>query len=267
MGAIVQRHRAVGPARLRLGVPDLQRLHAPPIRLAAMMEMPVIYVFTHDSHRRRRGRADAPADRAADRAAGHPGPGRCCARPTRTRWPRPGGSRSASTTSRPALALSRQALPTFDRSKYAAAAGLARGAYVLADCRRARREVILIGTGSEVQLCVGAYEALTAEGVKARVVSHAVAGSCSRARTRPIASSVLPPGVTARLAVEQAVDASAGTAMSGRRARSSACTRSAPRRRPKALQKKFGFTPEQGARSRAQACQRTARHERRDAAG
>ena len=70
-----------------------------------------------------------------------------------------------------ALVLSRQAVPTLDRTRYAPAAGLARGAYVLADPPSGEPEVILIGTGSEVSLCVAAYEQLTAEGVKARVVS------------------------------------------------------------------------------------------------
>ncbi len=74
------------------------------------------------------------------------------------------------------LVLTRQGVPTFDRSKYASAAGVAKGAYVLADSG-GTPEVILIGTGSEVQLCVGAYEKLTAEGVKARVVSMPC-GSC-----------------------------------------------------------------------------------------
>src|ERR1041384_5275319 len=70
-----------------------------------------------------------------------------------------------------AIVLSRQAMPTVDRTKYASAAGGAQGAYVLADAADGKPEVILIGTGSEVSLCVGAYEQLTKEGVKARVVS------------------------------------------------------------------------------------------------
>ena len=73
-------------------------------------------------------------------------------------------------SSRSLLVLTRQGVPTFDRSKYASAAGVAKGAYIMADSG-GTPEVILMGTGSEVQLCVGAYEKLTAEGVKARVVS------------------------------------------------------------------------------------------------
>ena len=67
--------------------------------------------------------------------------------------------------------LSRQAVPTFDRTKYGAASGVAKGGYILADAPDGKPEVILMGTGSEVSLCVGAYEQLKAEGVKARVVS------------------------------------------------------------------------------------------------
>jgi len=70
-----------------------------------------------------------------------------------------------------ALALTRQALPTFDRSKYASAAGVARGAYILADADGGKPQVILMATGSEVYLCIDAYEKLKAEGVRARVVS------------------------------------------------------------------------------------------------
>src|ERR1044071_9080869 len=70
-----------------------------------------------------------------------------------------------------ALALTRQALPTLDRARYRAAAGVAKGAYILADADGAKRQVILIGTGSEVSLCVEAYEQLKKEGVRARVVS------------------------------------------------------------------------------------------------
>jgi transketolase len=98
------------------------------------------------------------------------------------------------------LIFTRQAVPTFDRTKYASAAGLTKGAYVMADSG-GTPDIILMGTGSEVQLCVGAYERLTAEGVKARVVSM----PCWRLFEEQPAEykrQVLPPGVRARLAVE-----------------------------------------------------------------
>lgn len=99
------------------------------------------------------------------------------------------------------LALSRQPLPTFDRSKYAPASGTAKGAYVLADSE-GTPDVILIGTGSEVQLCVGAYETLKGEGVKARVVSMPSWDLFER-QDEAYRNSVLPPEVLARVAVEQ----------------------------------------------------------------
>jgi transketolase len=140
-----------------------------------------------------------------------------------------------------ALALSRQALPTFDRSAYAAASGLARGAYVMGDCEGVP-QVILIGTGSEMQLCVGAYEALKAEGVRARVVSMP-SWELFESQDAAYRESVLPAAVTARLAVEQGSSigwdryVGPGGAVVGMHTFGA----SAP---AGALQKKFGFTPE-----------------------
>jgi transketolase len=99
-----------------------------------------------------------------------------------------------------ALVLTRQGVPTFDRSKYASAAGLAKGAYVLADSP-GTPDVILIGTGSEVQLCVGAYEKLTADGVKARVVSMPC-WELFEQQSPEYKKQVLPPQVRARVSVE-----------------------------------------------------------------
>jgi len=101
-----------------------------------------------------------------------------------------------------ALVLTRQAVPTLDRSKYAPASGVAKGAYVLADSD-GTPEVILIGTGSEVTLCVEAYEKLKAEGVKARVVSMP-SWELFEQQDPGYRDSVLPPSVHARVAVEQA---------------------------------------------------------------
>jgi transketolase len=99
-----------------------------------------------------------------------------------------------------ALVLTRQAVPTFDRTKYAAASGLARGAYILADSD-GTPEVILMGTGSEVQLCVGAYEQLNGEGIRARVVSMP-SWKIFEHQPPDYKQQVLPPEVRARVAVE-----------------------------------------------------------------
>ena len=119
------------------------------------------------------------------------------------KWPKPGASSCSFATSRSALILSRQELPTLDRTKYAAASGVAKGAYILADAPGGKPDVILIGTGSEVGLCVDAYEQLKAEGIKARVVSMP-SWELFEHQTKEYRDSVLPPDVTARVSVEQA---------------------------------------------------------------
>jgi transketolase len=101
-----------------------------------------------------------------------------------------------------AIALTRQAVPTLDRSRYAPASGVARGGYVLADSEGVP-EVILIATGSEVQLAITAYEQLTADGVRARVVSMPCWELFDR-QPAEYRDEVLIPSVTARVAVEQA---------------------------------------------------------------
>jgi transketolase len=143
------------------------------------------------------------------------------------------------------LVLSRQPLPTLDRTKYAPASGVARGAYVLADAPGGKPEVILIASGSEVSLAVLAHEKLIAEGIRSRVVSMPSWDifDCETAEYR---DSVLPPGVAARVAVEQAStfgwERYVGT--SGRIIGMKTFGASAPL---KELQKKFGFEPEQVA--------------------
>jgi transketolase len=102
-----------------------------------------------------------------------------------------------------ALALSRQALPTLDRSKYAPASGLARGAYVLADPPDGKPQVILMATGSEVSLCITAHETLAKEGVRSRVVSMPC-WDIYEQQDEEYRNSVLPPDINARVAVEQA---------------------------------------------------------------
>jgi transketolase len=101
------------------------------------------------------------------------------------------------------LALSRQPLPTLDRTKYAPASGVAQGAYVLADAPGGTPEVIIIASGSEVSLAVQAHESLLAEGVRSRVVSMP-SWELFEHQTKQYRDSVLPPSVKARVAVEQA---------------------------------------------------------------
>jgi transketolase len=102
-----------------------------------------------------------------------------------------------------ALVLSRQAMPTFDRTKFAPASGVARGAYVLSDAPGGKPDVILIGTGSEVGLCVATQEKLVAEGIKARVVSIP-SWELFEEQDAAYKESVLPAAVTARVSVEMA---------------------------------------------------------------
>ena len=144
---------------------------------------------------------------------------------------------------RPALlALSRQPLPTLDRSKYAPAAGVARGAYVLADSSGGEPEVILIATGSEVSLAVEAHEELLAEGIRSRVVSMP-SWEIFDEQTKEYQESVLPPNVTARVSIEEA--STFGweryVGCSGHIIGMKTFGASAPL---KELQQKFGFEPE-----------------------
>src|SRR5262249_36961635 len=135
-----------------------------------------------------------------------------------------------------------QPLPTFDRSKYAPAAGLGRGAYVMADSPGGSPEVILIGSGSEVALVVQAHEALTAEGIRSRVVSMPSWDTFEH-QIQDYRESVLPPEITARVAVEQGSvlgwDRYVGAA--GQIIGMKTFGASAPLRE---LQRKFGFEPE-----------------------
>jgi transketolase len=140
------------------------------------------------------------------------------------------------------LVLSRQNLPTLDRSKYAPASGLKKGAYVLADAEDGKPDVILMGTGSEVSLCVDAYESLKAEGIKARVVSMPCWETFDD-QDQAYRESVLPPPVQARVSVEQASAfgwakyvGSEGTSIAMRSFGASAPL--------KDLLKEFGFTAE-----------------------
>jgi transketolase len=173
----------------------------PAIRLAALQRTPVIYVFTHDSIGvGEDGPTHQPIEQLASLRAI---PGLIVLRPCDANEVTEAWRVVMGLTHEPAvLALTRQPIPTLDRTKYAAASNLSKGGYVLADAvPNATPEVILIGTGSEVQWCVAAYEKLAAEGVKARVVSLP-SWELFEKQTVEYRNSVLPPAVTARVTVE-----------------------------------------------------------------
>ncbi len=171
----------------------------PAIRLAALMKLPVTYVFTHDSIGLGE---DGPTHQPIEHVMSlRLIPRLVVIRPADANEVAEAWRVAMESKEHPvALILTRQAVPTFDRNKYAAADGLRRGAYVLADSQ-GEPQVILMGTGSEVQLCVQAYEALTAEGVRARVVSMPSWELFTR-QDQSYRYSVLPPNVMARVAVE-----------------------------------------------------------------
>ena len=172
----------------------------PPIRLAAIMELPVIFVFTHDSIG---VGEDGPTHQPIEQlAALRAIPGLDTIRPGDANEAAAAWKVALTHTKEPtALIFSRQAIPTLDRSKFAAAAGLEQGGYILADCA-GTPDIILIGTGSELPLVVAAHERLTAEGVKSRVVSLPSWYLFER-QDAAYRESVLPRAVRARLAVEQ----------------------------------------------------------------
>jgi transketolase len=172
------------------------------IRLSALMEIPSIFVFTHDSIG---VGEDGPTHQPIEQlAALRAMPNLIVLRPGDANEVVEAWKIIAQLQHQPAaLVLTRQNLPTFDRTKYAAASGTAKGAYVLADAPGGKPDVILIGTGSEVSLCVEAYEKLKAEGISARVVSMPSQEIFER-QDKSYKESVLPPSVTARVSVEMA---------------------------------------------------------------
>jgi transketolase len=174
----------------------------PAIRLAALMEIPLTYIFTHDSIGvGEDGPTHQPIEQLASLRAI---PGLVVLRPGDASEVAEAWRLIMQMNHGPAiLALSRQALPTLDRTTYAPASGLQKGAYVLADAPGGKPEVMLLATGSEVALCIEAYEKLKAEGIKARVVSMPSWEIFER-QPREYRDSVLPPQVTARVSVEQA---------------------------------------------------------------
>ena len=172
----------------------------PSIRLSALMELPTIHVFTHDSIGLGE---DGPTHQSVEQLIGLRAiPGLIVLRPADANEVVEAWRVIIGLKHQPAcLALSRQALPTLDRSQFAAAEGVARGAYVLADAKPGEPEVILIGTGSEVTPCVEAYEALRKEGVAVRLVSMP-SWELFEQQDQPYRDQVLPPAVTARVSVE-----------------------------------------------------------------
>ncbi len=173
----------------------------PPLRLAALMRLPVFHVFTHDSIG---VGEDGPTHQPVEQLAGLRAiPGLVVLRPADANEVREAYKIIMSLKNQPvALVLSRQPLPVFDRSHYAPAEGLARGAYILADAPNARPDVILIGTGSEVQLCMSAFETLKSRGIGARVVSMP-SWDLFEKQDKAYRDGVLPPGIKARVTVEQ----------------------------------------------------------------
>ncbi len=213
----------------------------PAIRLSALMELPTLFVFTHDAMG---DGEDGPTHQPIEQLASLRAiPGLTVLRPGDANEVVEAYRVALQFRHRPAvLVLSRQALPTLDRRKLASATGVARGAYVLADGAAGLPELILIASGSEVSLAVQAHERLFATGVRSRVVSMP-SWDLFEQQTPEYRASVLPPGVTARVAIEQAStfgwERYVGAA--GKVVGMQTFGASAPL---KELQKEFGFTVE-----------------------
>ena len=212
----------------------------PAIRLSALMALPVIYVFTHDSIG---VGEDGPTHQPVEQiAALRSIPGLITLRPADANEIVEAWRAVIERHHEPAaIVVSRQAAPTVDRTRYASAQGLHKGAYVLADADVGAPEVLLLATGTEVALCVDAYEALKADGIQARVVSMP-SWELFEQQSRAYRDDVLPPSITARVAVEQA--SSMGwdryVGLDGCIIGMETFGSSAPL---KDLQQKFGFTP------------------------
>jgi transketolase len=213
----------------------------PAIRLSAIMEIPTILIFTHDSIGvGEDGPTHQPVEQLPSLRAV---PGLLTIRPGDAAEVVEAWRTILQLRHEPAaLILSRQAMPTLDRTKYAPATGLAQGGYVLGDAPSGKPEVILMGSGSEVSLCTSAHEQLLKEGVSSRVVSLPC-WELFEKQDQAYRDAVLPPGVKARVSVEQASTfgwsryvGEAGTSIGMHTFGASAPL--------KELQKKFGFTPE-----------------------
>jgi len=224
----------------------------PTIRLAAIMEIPVIYVFTHDSiGLGEDGPTHQPVEQLPSLRAI---PGLIVLRPGDANEVVEAWKVIMQLRKEPvALVLSRQNMPTLDRTKYASAEGVSKGAYILADAEAGKPEVILMGSGSEVSLCVSAYEQLKTAGIKARVVSMP-SWEIFEHQDKTYRDHVLPPDVTARVSVEQASTFgwSQYVGPTGKMIGMHTFGASAPL---KELQKKFGFSPDKVVEAAREAIQ------------
>jgi transketolase len=211
----------------------------PSMRLAALMEIPALYVMTHDSIGvGEDGPTHEPIEQIASLRAM---PNMLVLRPGDANEAVEVWKIAIQQTHRPAtLVLSRQAMPTFDRTKYAPASGVAKGAYVLADAPGGKPDVILMGTGSELSLCVDAYEKLKTEGINARVVSMP-SWEIFAEQDAAYRESVLPSAITARVSVEMAATFGWERYV-GLKGRSIGMHRFGASAPLKDLLKKFGFT-------------------------
>ena len=214
----------------------------PAIRLASLMEIPSLFVFSHDAMG---DGEDGPTHQPVEHLASLRAiPGLITLRPGDANEVVEAYRYVLFDKHQPAvMAVSRQPLPTLDRTKYAAASGVAKGAYVLADPPEGTPEVILIASGSELSLAVEAHEKLLSEGISSRVVSMP-SWEIFESQPQEYRDGVLPPKITARVAIEQASTfgweryVGAGGHVIGMRTFGA----SAPL---KELQKKFGFEPDQ----------------------
>ena len=213
----------------------------PAIRLSAIMELPTLLIFTHDAMG---DGEDGPTHQPVEQLASLRAiPGLMLLRPADANEVVEAYRVILPLRHKPAiLVLSRQPLPTLDRTRLAPASGVARGAYVLADPKDGAPELIFIATGSEVVLAVNAYDALAAEGIRTRVVSMP-SWDIFEEQSEEYRASVLPPDITARIAIEQA--STFGweryTGVRGRILGMKTFGASAPL---KELQRKYGFEPE-----------------------
>ena len=214
----------------------------PGIRLASLMELPSIFVFTHDAMG---DGEDGPTHQPVEHLISLRAiPGLITIRPGDANEVVEAYRFVMQLRHKPAvLALSRQPLPTLDRNKYAPASGVAQGAYVLADAPGGNPEVIIIASGSELSLAIAAHETLLAQGIRSRVVSMP-SWEVFEHQPKAYRDNVLPPKVTARVAMEQGstLGWERYVGNSGRVIGMNTFGASAPL---KELQKKFGFEPNQ----------------------